>query len=223
LVNSEHYTHFHTAAKAAKMGWQGMQREADVSIRLPGSGATTSARPATPGTAGQPGAHGDPARDLGDDLASLAPGAPAAGGSPLRLFRFERRWLTLVFETMLPSGAHPGMPLGGRDVPLGRFVDHLADSLPLTALVGARAGLWMVMVAPLFFRRTLRPFSRLPFGEREALLERLRRSDMYLVREAVTFLKVLACLGFCGLGPVQRRLGIHPTDATAPAWTRRPR
>jgi hypothetical protein len=223
LVNSEHYTHFQTAAKAAKKGRKGMHREADVSIQLPGSSARKGAGAATSGGAGEPGPRGDPTADLADDLASLAPGAPAAGGSPLRLFRFERRWLTLVFETILPSGAHPGMPLGGRDVPLGRFVDDLATSLPLTALLGVRAGLWMVMAAPLLVGRTLRSFARLALGEREALLDRLRCSEIYLVREAVTFLKVLACLGFCGVGPVQRRLGIHPTDVTPPLWARRRR
>jgi hypothetical protein len=212
LVNSEHYTRFQTAAKAAKKGRKGMHREADVSIQLPGS----------PDRA-QRGARRDLAAELGDDLASLAPAAPPAGRHPLRLFRFERRWLMVVFETMLPSGAHPGMPLGGRDVPLGRFVDDLAASLPLTALLGVRAGLWLVMAAPLLLGRTRRPFTRLRLDEREELLDRLRRSDSYLVREAVTFLKLLACLGFCGLGPVQRRLGIHPTDATPPPWARRAR
>jgi hypothetical protein len=81
----------------------------------------------------------------------------------------------------------------------------------------------MVMAAPLLVGRTLRSFARLALGEREALLDRLRCSEIYLVREAVTFLKVLACLGFCGVGPVQRRLGIHPTDVTPPLWARRRR
>ena len=30
---------------------------------------------------------------------------------------------------------------------------------------------------------------------------------------------IVGCLGFCGLGPVQRRIGIYPSDEILPAWT----
>ena len=176
----------------------------------------------TGGETGERTAPDDPGGDLAGDLARLAGPADPAGSSPLRLFRFERRWLIQVFETILPSGAHPRMPLGARDVPAGRFVDDLLASAPLLSVLGLRAALWLVMAAPLFGRRP-RSFRGLGPEGRAALLDRLRRSDRYLVRQGVTLLKVLACLAVCGLGPVQRRLGIHPTDATPPPWARRPR
>jgi hypothetical protein len=164
----------------------------------------------------------DPNNDLARDLDNLADRTDPAGSSPLRLFRFERRWLTRIFQAILPSGAHPRMPLGARDVPAGRFVDDLLASAPLLSVLGLRAALWLVMAAPLFGRRP-GTFAGLGAGGRVALLDRLRRSDRYLVRQAVTLLKVVACLAVCGLGPVQRRLGVHPTDATPPPWARRPR
>jgi hypothetical protein len=160
--------------------------------------------------------------DVDVDVGSgFAPPADPAGSSPLRLFRFERRALARVFEAILPSGAHPRMPLGARDLPVGRFVDDLLASASLLTVFGLRAALWLLLAAPLL-RLPPRSFRGLPAGERVALLDRLRRSDRYLVRQAVTLLKLMACLAVCGLHPVQRRLGIHPTDATPPPWARRP-
>jgi hypothetical protein len=151
------------------------------------------------------------------------PGAPALGGpvdprggSLLRLLRCERRWLVRIFETVLPADPRLG---GAAQAPMGRFVDDFAARAPLAAVLGLRLSLWLVMLAPMA-RGRLHTFLGLSPDERLAQLERLRRSDRYLVRESALLFKVIGCLGFCGLPPVQRRIGIHPVDETAPPWAR---
>lgn len=106
-------------------------------------------------------------------------------------------------------------------MPMGRFIDDFAAHAPLLALAGLRAGLWMVMLAPLLVLGRWRLFPGLTVVERVLLLDRLRRSKHYLVREAALLLKTVACLGFCGLAAVQQPLGIYPTDETPPAWARK--
>jgi hypothetical protein len=138
-------------------------------------------------------------------------------GSSLRLLRFERRWLVRVFETILPSGA--GLSHGAADVPMGRFIDDFVRHAPLATLIGLRAALWLVMLAPLVLRRG-RTFLGLAEPDRVQLLERLRRSDRYVIRESAALLKLVACLGFCGLAAVQEPLGVYPTDDTPPVWAR---
>jgi hypothetical protein len=137
------------------------------------------------------------------------------------MLRFERRWLLRVFETIFPSGVVPQLSRGAAGVPTGRFVDDFAAHAPLLALVGLRAGLWMLMLAPLFILRRCRSFLGLTGVERVLVLDRMRRSNRYLVREAAMLLKTVACLGFCGLAAVQEPLGIHPTDETPPIWARK--
>jgi hypothetical protein len=151
------------------------------------------------------------------EVALPGPAGPR-GASLLRLLRFERRWLVAVFETVLPPG-EPALPLGAAQAPLGRFVDDFLGRAPLTAVLGLRGALWLVMLAPLFVLGRPRTFLALAPADRIALLERLRRSDRYLVRESAVLFKIVGCLGFCGLAPVQRQLGIHPTDRTLPPWT----
>lgn len=153
-------------------------------------------------------------------ISSTVPGAcDPRGSSLLRMFRFERRWLVRVFEAVLPGG-DPTLQLGAADVAMGRFVDDFLARAPLTAVLGLRAGLWLILLAPLFVLRRPRTFLGLSLVQRSELVDRLRRSDLYLVRESATLFKIVGCLGFCGLGPVQRRIGIHPTDQTLPAWAR---
>jgi len=145
------------------------------------------------------------------------PGEPAQG-SLFRMFRFERRWLLRVFETLLPGKADPRLVLGAADVPMGRFVDDLLAHSPLEFVMGLRLVLWVVLLAPPFFLRRFRTFLGLSVEERMLVLDRLRTSDSYIVREAPLLLKTIACLGFCGLPQVQRNLGIHPTDGAPPGW-----
>jgi hypothetical protein len=160
----------------------------------------------------------------GEGAAQAAPALPGPAGprgsSLPRLLRFERRWLVAIFETILPSG-DPALPLGAADAPLGRFVDDLLASAPLPAVLGLRASLWLLMLAPLFVLGRPRSFLGLSSQARLALLERLRGSRHYLVRESALLFKIVGCLGFCGLPPVQQRLGIFPTDGTLPPWASR--
>jgi hypothetical protein len=135
----------------------------------------------------------------------------------MTFFSFERRWLRAVQGAILPSGAHPKLDLGARDVPLDRFVDDLLLRAPPLALLGVRASLWVITLAPLA-RGRLRLFSGLAPYEQVALLEALARSRIHVLREVPVLLKTLACLGYCGVPEVQRRVGIAPVASTPPRW-----
>jgi hypothetical protein len=159
------------------------------------------------------------------ELTAITPGqralaAPAdpTGGSALRMFRFERRWMVRVFEAMLPAGVDPRLGLGAAQVPMGRFVDDMLARAPLQSVMGLRAGVWILMLAPLLVLRRVRTFVGLAAAERQVVLDRVTRSNIYLVRESAHFLKIVACLGFCGLTPVQQQLGIYPVDKSPPPW-----
>jgi hypothetical protein len=142
--------------------------------------------------------------------------ARSGGLRRLSLLGFERRWLLEVFASILP--AHPGLATGAADVPLRRFVDDFVIHAPLQAVLGLRAALWLVLLAPPFVLGRWRTFLGLAPAVRLILLDRLRRSDRYLVRESATLFKVVGALGFCGLAPLQQRIGIQPVDATPPTW-----
>ena len=148
----------------------------------------------------------------------LAPPAPPAGSHPLRLLNFERRWLLAILSTILPTGGGERLPWGAADAPLGRFLDDLLDSAPLKFVAGVRACVWMVVLSPPLLLRRLTTFFGLNDEDRLLLLERLKQSPIYVVREMPLMFKMIACLGFCGLPQVQKKLGIHPTDATPPPW-----
>src|SRR6266511_1909552 len=134
----------------------------------------------------------------GIDLTTLAPASDPVGSSALRMLRFERRWLVRVFEKLLPRGADARLGISAADVPMGRFVDDLLAHAPLEFVMGLRLCLWMVRLAPIVLLRRLRTFLSLGPSARAAVLERLRRSDVYILREAPLLLKTTACLGFCG-------------------------
>jgi len=139
----------------------------------------------------------------------------------MTLLGFERRWLVVVFETVLPAGADGRLPVRISDVPMDRFVDDLIRQAPAHFVLGLKACLWVVMLAPPFVLGRFRTFLGLEPSERLSLLERLGRSRTYVIREMPLLFKTIACLGFCGLPEVQSSIGIHPTDTTPPAWARR--
>ena len=148
----------------------------------------------------------------------LAFPSPPAGSHPLRLLNFERRWLFAVVATILPGGSSNRLPWGADDVPLGRFLDDLLDSAPLKFVAGVRACIWMLLLCPPLVLGRLTTFFGLNTSERLKLLERLKSNRVYVVREMPLMFKMVACLGYCGLPTVQKRIGIHPTDTTPPEW-----
>lgn len=153
-------------------------------------------------------------------MPGVAPPRAPRGSSALRGFGFERRWLVRVFEALIPSGADARMPFGAADAPMGAFVDDLLARAPLEFVLGLRATLWLIMLAPLFLLGRPKTFLSLDAGARDDVLARLGESSIYLVREAPLLFKTIGCLGFCGLPAVHRKLGIHPTDDEPPAWAR---
>ena len=128
----------------------------------------------------------------------------------MRLFAFERRWLARVLEDVVP---------GASEVPLERYLDDLTRHAPLEFVLGLRASLWIVVLCPLFVIGRFRSYFGLAHDERLELLERLGKSNVYLLRELPTLFRMVGCLGYCGLPDVQRRFGIE-TDAEPPAWAR---
>src|ERR1041384_1600454 len=138
----------------------------------------------------------------------------------MTLASFEKRWLLVIFETVVPSGANERMPLGARDAPMDRFIDDLLAHAPLHFCLGLRACIWILTLSPIFVLGRLGTFASLDSGERLQLLRRFSASPNYVLREMPLLFKTVACLGFCGLPDVQSRLGIHPVDATPPEWAR---
>ncbi len=131
---------------------------------------------------------------------------------------FERRWLAAIWETILPSGTVGGLGLGAREVPLDSFLDELLSCAPTRVRVGARVCIWLLTFAPLFVIGRLALFPSLAPEDRLSLLEKLRASDVYLVRELPTLFKMLGALGFAGMPAVQRKLGLAVRDSEPPEW-----
>jgi len=138
----------------------------------------------------------------------------------VRLFDFERRWLAAIFATMLPASDDPRFPLGAAALGVEHYIDDLMRSAPRDFALGLRVCTWLLQLAPLLMCRRLVGFAGLDEPARSQLLERLTQSDVYLIRELPMLFKTAACLGLCGLPELQRRIGIHPVDASDPEWAR---
>lgn len=133
---------------------------------------------------------------------------------------FERRWLAAIFAAVLPGCDDPRFPLGAEQPGAERYVDALLAGAPRGFVRGLRACTWLLQLAPLLLLGRFCSFGGLPPAARAELLERMTRSERYLVRELPMLFKTAACLGVCGLPQVQRRIGIHPVDAADPDWAR---
>lgn len=137
---------------------------------------------------------------------------------------FERRWLAAIWATILPSGTPGGLALGASDVPLDRFLDQLIALAPARVSFGARACVWLLTFCPLLVLGRFALFPSLDAEARLALLDKLRASDVYLVRELPILFKMLGALGYAGLPEVQRQMGIPLDDDTPrPDWAAEPK
>ena len=135
-------------------------------------------------------------------------------------FAFERRWLAAIFASVLPGSDDPRFPAGAGALGAEQYIDALLRTAPRGFTNGLRACTWLLQHCPPFALGRLVRFTALAPDARADLLERLTRSDAYLIRELPMLFKTAACLGLFGLPEVQRRIGIHPVDGGDPDWAR---
>jgi len=126
----------------------------------------------------------------------------------MNFFAFERVWLRGIFACVIPSGASQLLPEGASDVPMAGFIDDLIAHAPAKFLIGLRACVWAVTLAPLLVFLRPRLFHQLTARRQLELLDHMRQSDVYLIREMPLLFKTIGCLGYGGVPEVRDRLGI---------------
>lgn len=136
------------------------------------------------------------------------------------MLAFERRALLVVFDAILPAGAHPQLPYGARDVPFVRFFEDAERHAPFDFMLGLRASFWVIWLCPLLAIGRLRTFGGLSARDRLRVLHWLQTRRTYFLREVPNIVKTVACLAYCGLPPIQSAIGIERVDATPPSWAR---
>jgi len=80
------------------------------------------------------------------------------------------------------------------DPALERGLEQLRGAMPGLQRVALRFAVWLVCVLGPLSQRRLPPFTRLSATERDRALARLGASDLYVVREMVVLIKLVAAL-----------------------------
>ena len=121
----------------------------------------------------------------------------------------------VVLDTLLPSNAHPLLPLGILDAGFDDFwTDFECTALPAWRWGFRAALLTAVWAAPLLIRR-LPPLTRYDRPTRERALAAMGASRSSLMRQMLNLLKTVA--GFChGADPRVREAIGYPRQEPAP-------
>src|SRR5580700_9015475 len=89
------------------------------------------------------------------------------------LSKTERDWAFAALGAIFPSRASESLPVGVCDLELGEYLRDLFASIPLMAVLGLRAAIWIVALAPPFVLRRGVTVMGLDATERQSLVERL--------------------------------------------------
>jgi hypothetical protein len=124
----------------------------------------------------------------------------------MKLRRFEIRWAATIGRALLPPGL-----LGGvvDDVDLGEAYRRECAEPPWYAAFLLRFSLWLTWLAPPLVMRRFRTFGGLDPAAREAVLEKLLDSPIYVVRATATFLKLASCMLLMGNQRALRKIGAY--------------
>lgn len=121
-------------------------------------------------------------------------------------FEFERGWLSALVEAMIPADASTGRP-GVAAARLREFDDVLAVAAPPILRFGLRASVWLLTWLTLWPGFGGRPFHRLDADRRDRFLVRAGTSDVYLLRQLATTIKLIACFRYFDDPELRRRSG----------------
>jgi hypothetical protein len=118
----------------------------------------------------------------------------------MRLLRLERALIARLFDGILPPGVNARLPLGAHEAGVVSFYEEHLAFLPVRTRLGLRAAVDLLGAASWVH----------PLGVRRAL-ETLAGSRVYAVRELVTLLKSVVCMGYFSDARVRRELGLDLT------------
>ncbi|MEK7867033.1 MAG: hypothetical protein AAB434_10150 [Planctomycetota bacterium] len=121
---------------------------------------------------------------------------PFPSPAGMKLTAPERRWAQAVFETLLPSGADPRLPIGARDVDMVGRLERLLSVSPLHAAWGARMAFVLIQALPPFLAGEMATFRGLTERLRERVLQRCAESPVYILREAMALVKTVALMAY---------------------------
>jgi hypothetical protein len=117
-----------------------------------------------------------------------------------RLTRFELACAKDAFVTIFPG------PDGVASMDIEGYVQDTLARIPLEPVLGIRAAIWIVALAPLFILRRFRTLHGIAPSDRELVLVALATSPYYAVRQLVLALKALAALLYAGSPIVRARI-----------------
>lgn len=128
----------------------------------------------------------------------------------MRIFAFERRWVSAQLEALIPAGGGERYPWSATDTGAEGVFEEMLLYLPWFTAFGLRAAVVFVeMLGPRLGLTRFGRFSRLSAADQEECLTRLSQKDNYLLRQIVLLLKSVALLAWCGDPRVREALGHH--------------
>ncbi|MFO8055722.1 MAG: hypothetical protein R6V10_00305 [bacterium] len=122
------------------------------------------------------------------------------------LFGAEEKWLRSELLALIPSEGD--IPLSANDTGAADIFRDMLEHLPaLTGLSLHAAVVFVEFAGPLFGLKKTGRFSRLSEDQKIECLSALSSSRLYLARQMVMLLKMIACLGWGADPRVRRSLG----------------
>ncbi len=119
---------------------------------------------------------------------------------------FEVRWRDATFAALVPAapdGSHPGLAA----VDTAKYWEDMERSAPGLVRLGLRASLWAVALLPLLLVGRLCFFASLSQSLKDRMLEKMASSRLYLLRQILATLKMLACFAYFRDPLVREKLG----------------
>lgn len=130
----------------------------------------------------------------------------------MQLTRWEKRWLTAIFEGFAPPAASTSADVGllqprPDEVDwAGAFVQLNEGGSPI-AQGGLRAAIHLIGTSPAWMGAGAATMDALPVEARAALLDKLAQHPLRLVRELTWLMKVQASMALFGTPSVRARSG----------------
>ncbi len=118
--------------------------------------------------------------------------------APKAVTALEYTWARAVLGTIFPACPEAGVTRGIVDLDLATFIDELEDSVPWLTFFGIRLFIILIALSPLLVLGKLKTMAGLERRDREAVVFKIGKSNVYLVRQMVLALKAMFALCFGG-------------------------
>ena len=130
----------------------------------------------------------------------------------MKFNNWEKRTLENIIDVYFPSDLGERLKTGGVESGTVERAEYLLEHYPMQVQLLFHIVVWVIYWSPLLFGVSFKPFNWLNWMERKNVFDKIYYNKIYIIRQLVALLKIVASISYFADEKVRREVGLPAID-----------